>query len=121
MPVVRHSDGNRVHILVLEQFADVGIGLDAIAEILGFGFEDVLVHVAQGDEANAFHLAQGADVARALAPETNLSDPDIAVRAGGAAPGTGVKTERSGTNGGCLKEIAACKVHYRLVCRLPTQ
>jgi hypothetical protein len=47
-------------------------------------------------------------VAGALAPEANLSDPDIAIRAGGPAPGASIKTERSGTNGGCLEEITAC-------------
>ena len=118
VPVVRHGDGDRVHVLVLQQLADVRIGLDAVAELLGFGLQDVPVHVAEGHQAHAFHFAQGADVAGALAPEANLRDADIAVRAGGPAPGASVKTECSGANGGCLEEVTACKVHDSLLYRL---
>ena len=78
---------------------------------LGLGVQDVPVHVAEGHHAHAFHLAQGADVAGALAAEANLRDTDIAVRTGGPAPGASVNAECSGANGGCLEEVAACKVH----------
>jgi hypothetical protein len=51
----------------------------------------------------------------ALAPEANLGDADIAVRAGGPAPRTSVKTECGGANGGCLEEVTACEVHNALL------
>ena len=118
MPVVWHSDGDRVHVLVFKELADVRIGLNAVAQLLGFGLQDVSVHVAEGHQAHAFHLGQGPDVAGTLAAEANLRDADIAVRAGGPAPRTGVKTERSRANGGCLEEVTACEVHHNMLYRL---
>src|ERR1017187_204528 len=115
VPMVRHGNGHRVHVLVLQQLADVGIGLNATAEFRGFVIEDVPVHVTKGHQADALHFTQGADVASALAPEANLSNSDIAVRAGGPAPRTSVNRERSGAHGGCLEEVTACEIHNDLL------
>ena len=81
---------------------------------LALAARTLLVHVAEGHHAHALHLSQGGDVAGALAAEANLGDADIAVRAGGPAPGASVNTECSGANGGCLEEVAACEVHCEL-------
>jgi len=66
------------------------------------------IDIAQRNQAHALHLSEGANVAGALAAEADLRDPDIAIRARGPAPGASVNTERSGANGGCLEEVAAC-------------
>ena len=118
VPVVGHGDGHRIHVLVLKQFADVGIGLNPVAKFRGLVVQHVTVHVAEGHQADALHLAQGFDVAGALAAKANLGDADIAVRAGGPAPGASVKTECSSANGGCLEEVAACEVHDHVLCCL---
>ena len=117
VPVVWHRDGHRIHVFVIEQLADVRIGLNAVAQLLGFGRQDVLVHVAKGHHAHAFHFAQGADVAGALAAEANLGDTDITVRAGSPAPRASVKTECSGANGSRLEEVAACHIHKIMLYR----
>ena len=112
--MVGHGYGHRVHVLILKQLPDVGVGLDAVAQCLGLGLENVPVHVAEGDHAHALHFSQRVEVAGPLAPEANLGDADIAIRAGGPAPRASINADCSGANGGCLEEVAACKVHCEL-------
>ena len=45
MPVVRGRDGNRIHILVFEQFSDVLIFPNTF-KVLGPAIEDVAIDVA---------------------------------------------------------------------------
>ena len=75
---------NDINILVLQQLADVGVAFDLLAVVpalLDLPVKDLLVHVAQRDQAGAFDLAQALDVTHAAPAEPDDGDADIAVRA----------------------------------------
>ena len=59
--MVRCRDGNRIHVLVLEQLSDVLILLDAF-KVLGAPLQDVEIHVAERDNPCALHFAELTDV-----------------------------------------------------------
>ena len=75
MPMVRRRNGNRVHVLVLEQLSDVPIFLNAF-KVLGPAFKDVEIHVAERDDPCALDFAQLTDVRSAPAVDADHSHAD---------------------------------------------
>ena len=72
MPVIGCGDDNGVDVLVFEKFADIGIGGDgfvALPEVLHFRAEIGLVHIAEGNDAHAWDLAEIPDLVPAHASD----------------------------------------------------
>jgi hypothetical protein len=116
--MIGRRDGDAVDLAVLEQPADVGVGLDFLVplpELLDLRIEVGAVHVAERDHAHVGDLAEVADVLFAFAADFHAgADADDAQADGGvgaehpregrhrqAAP---ERRQRSAGQGGTLKE-----------------
>ena len=95
--MVRRRDGNRIHLLVLEQLSDVLIFLDAF-EVLGPAFKDVEVHVAKRDDPCALDFAELTDVRSTPAVDANHGHANDVI--GPADLGPGTRRERAGCGAG---------------------
>src|SRR3954454_15985052 len=99
MPVVGRSGVDNINIFVFEKLADVRVGLNgfvSIFELLFTSGEDILVHIAKGDDPNAFDLAETFHVPTALTVEPYDCDPDVVIGALYLGPGADGQTQSCG-------------------------
>src|ERR1035441_4056114 len=82
--MVRRCKADDINFLVVQQLADVSIGLNLLAQIpvfLHLPVEDVLVHVAQSNHPRPFDLAQACDVTHSAPIKSDHGETDVAVGA----------------------------------------
>jgi hypothetical protein len=82
MPMVWRGDADGIDVFALEQFPDIAVTLETVALVLAFAnrlIKDVVVRVAEGNEADARNLLELLDMVFAAAIQTNDSDPNVGV------------------------------------------
>ena len=93
VPVIGRGDRDRVDGLVLEQLAVVGVGLGRflrpVLDVLGAGFQDLLVDIADGDQFDALLPGDLLDVVLAAPPQADRGYADRVVGAGDYGLGCG--------------------------------
>ncbi len=90
--MIGHAEDDGVDVLVVEQFAIVGVGVDldvAFFELRHFGVQELRVHVADRHHAHAGELAKVLDMFLALLADTYDGYTDVVIGPPDPRPRTG--------------------------------
>ena len=113
VPVIRGRDRDGVEFTVVDQFSDVGVGLDrllALGEFLRLARQHLRVDVAERHDSDTGEPAESVDVAAATAAETDHRYSNILVAPGNSSPGAGGGKD-DGRGSGGLEKISAIEGH----------
>ena len=108
VPVIGSGGGDGDDVFVLEEVADIFVADDFVALLFLVGdalFEDVLIGITEGGEADVLLFTEGGDVGLAAGVEADDGDADGLVGADGAEVGGEHKAGAGG--GGAFEEKAA--------------
>ena len=113
MPVIRRGGRDRVHVLAVEQLADVRVRLHALTLALQprrGTFQRTCIAVAQGGHPHTGNRAEPFDVVAAATPHADHADADLVVARWHLAPRGGRQAACGSAQGGGLQKTASSEV-----------